>query len=109
MSAKYKTSDPRAFTVPATDNLRDALLQNEVHCETRLRMTAQRGVFEFQTALYDNRRGEGSQRVSVVTECYPNANAGSWDAFWFAHTNKVARMADDYRRDADRSNAPRQH
>lgn len=105
MATKYRTSDPRMFTVPATDNLRDALIGSEVHCETRLRMTAQRGVFEFQTALYDNLKGDQSQRVAAVTESYPNARAESWEAFWFAHTNKVARMAEEYRSDQNRVKA----
>jgi hypothetical protein len=104
---KYKSSDPRMFTVPSSDNLRDALTGNAVSCSHEIRMTVQRGVFEFLTHLWDERRGKGSPHIASLEETYPNSRAESWEAFWFAHTNKVARMADDYRRDQDRAGATR--
>lgn len=107
-STKYKSSDPRMFTVPASDNLRDALAGNDVSTHTVVQMTAQRGVFEFTTRLYDELKIPPRAVIAKVVECYPNSRAESWEAFWFAHTNKVARMAEDYRNDQNRASARKQ-
>lgn len=107
MGTKYKSSDPRMFTVPASDNLLDAFTGNGVWATTEVSMSTQRGVFTFRTVLRDAAVGLPRKQFGVLEESYPNSRAESWEAFWFGHTNKIARMAEDYRRDQQRRDTNR--
>lgn len=103
----YSSTDPRMFTIPACDNLGDAFLGYGIDVETCIRRSKQRGVFTFRSALRNVQEGADGPIVASLEETYPNATSQTWEAFWFAHTNKVSRMAEAYRADQNRAEATR--
>lgn len=107
-STKYRSGDPLMFLVPAADNMKDAFKGSRVYVEHSVHMSPQRGVWTFVALLYDGLDDNRGRSFARLEESYPNSRAQSWEAFWFAHTNKVARMADDYRKDREREDATRQ-
>jgi len=107
MGTKYRTSDPRMFTVPAHDNVRDTELQLQVSIHQKLQPTAQRGVWAFTSYVHDNHRPLGLAPVITLQESWPNSHSESFEAFLFQHTNKVMRQAGDWRTDEERSKAKR--
>lgn len=107
-STKYRTGDALGFSRPAWENVRDAEMGSRVRVETTFYPTTQRGVWSMDSRIMDADKEWNAKPVARQYDLWPNSTAMSFEAFLFQHTNKVARMAEQYRLDQDKATAPKQ-
>jgi hypothetical protein len=97
MSSYKRSSQGEAFLVAFVDAVRDT--EGIPGCSTHwdFHLTEQRGVICFHgEARYTPARGTGQLKMAEIKGTYPNATAGSLEAFLYSLAFKLGGMASSW-------------
>lgn len=105
MAMRKGGNGDEAFTRAAYDEQRDNEVSYGVRWTLCVGTTFQKGVFAFRTTVYDVLERRGAHPVVTLEESWPNARQGSFAAFLYQHSHKVARMVESWAIDRAKSGA----
>lgn len=105
--AGRQAKEDESFTLAAWDMLRDAEIESHGTVVITVRLSGRRGVFVLDSAVEATTGPLQARRPVKATGEYPNARAGSFAAFLFAHATSLAGLVEHAVNDAIREHLRR--